>query len=318
MSPPLRPVPVRYPSSVSVLAALLILSFFDRLQQSFLTVEGIRRMHRSRDIQGLAAALNHADPDIQYEAVEALGDIRDPATVAPLAALFTADGFTAVRWKVAEALARIGTPSVDPLVAALSHPDDDVRWKAAIALGEIKDSRAIEPLVRLLSDTDRFVKGRAALALGMIGEPAVEPLLRALSEGDGNQRWGAVIALGKIQDPRAIEPLIRALADKYENVRAEAAAALAAIGEPAVEPLIRFLKYSEGTARIEVMNALGDLQAADAIEPLIQLLERATEEERRTIAGVLDAILTPTAEAIAKRLWNGDGDDTGESGHAGE
>ncbi|OPY37391.1 MAG: putative lyase [Methanoregula sp. PtaU1.Bin051] len=318
MSSPLRQAPDPRFRGVMVLAVILVLGLFDRLQESFLTVSGIRRLQKSRDIRALVAALTHPDADIQYEAVSALGEIRDPATVGPLARLFTSEGFTAVRWKVAEALVRIGPPAVEPLIAALSHPDDDVRWKAAVALGEIGDTKAIEPLIRLLSDTDRFVKGRAALALGMIGEPAVDPLIRALKEGDGNQRWGAAIALGRIKDIRAVEPLIRALADKYENVRAEAAASLAAIGQPAVAPLIRFLKYTDGTARVEVMNTLGDLQAAEAIEPLIQMLERATDEERRTIAGVLDVILTPSAEAIAKRLWSGDGKDTEGKKHAGE
>jgi HEAT repeat protein len=138
----------------------------------------------------------------------------------------------------------------------------------------------------------------------MTGVPAVDPLIQALHDGDGNQRWGAAIALGGIRDPAAVDPLILALADKYENVRAEAAAALVAIGEPAITPLIRFLKFSEGSVRIEVMTALGDLHARDAIEPLVQMLERADEEERHTINATLDAILTPSVERMAKGLWN--------------
>jgi HEAT repeat protein len=220
-----------------------------------------------------------------------------------------------VRWKTAESLAMIGAPSVEPLISALEHPDGDVRWKAAIALGEIKDPRAIGPLIRQLSDTDRFVKSRVAHALGMIGAPAVHTLIRTLLEGDGNLRWGAAIALGRIKDPQAVEPLIRALADKYENVRAEAATSLAAIGKPAIAPLIWFLKHSEGGMRIEVMNALGELHANDAIEPLVQMLEKANEEERQAIAATLDTILAPSVSRLAKRLWNGNepergGDDT--------
>jgi HEAT repeat protein len=82
------------------------------------------------------------------------------------------------------------------------------------------------------------------------------------------------------------------------------------MGEPAIAPLIRFLKYSEGTVRIEVMTALGELHASDAIEPLVQMLEKADEEERRAIAATLDSILTPAAEQLAKRLWNGNNHET--------
>ena len=225
--------------------------------------------------------------------------------VEPLAAALKNDEFSGVRWKAAEALAKHGPAAVDVLVGALRHEDDDVRWKAAVALGEIGDPRAIDPLILLLCDEDRFVKSHAALALGSIGEPAVKPLLHALSEGDGNLRWGAAIALGKIRDSRAIEPLIRALADKYENVRAESASSLAAIGKPALGPLLRFLKFSEGPERLEVVTALGELHDTDAIQPLIQILENADDDERKAIVDALDSILIPKIEPLIQKLLNG-------------
>jgi HEAT repeat protein len=293
-------------SRTTLLLSLLSgISFFNKLKNVFSSRNTIIKMKTARDVRGLIRLLSHDDPDIQYEAAEALGNIGDVSAVGPLISALKTGEISGVRWKAAEALAMIGPPSVDPLIDVLQYPDVDVRWKAAIALGEIGDPRAIGPLIRCLSDKDRFVIGRSALALGMIGKPAVEPLIRALQEGDGNLRWGAAIALGKAKDPDAVVPLIHALADKYENVRAEAVSSLAAIGKPAIAPLIRFLKYAGGTARIEMMNALGELQANDAIEPLVQLLEKGDEEERRAVAGALDAILIPSVEPLVKRLWNG-------------
>jgi HEAT repeat protein len=281
------------------------LSLFDQIRNVFSSRSSITRMKAVRDVRGLIRLLNHRDPDVQYEAAGALGDIRDPGAVEPLVTALKNDEISGVRWKAAEALSKIGAPAVDALIGALRHDDDDVRWKAAIALGEIGDPRSIDPLLILLCDEDRFVKSHAAYALSMIGEPAVDPLICALNEGDGNLRWGAAIALGKIQNPRAIEPLIRALADKYENVRAESAAALAAMGKPALEPLLQFLKFSDGDARLEVVTALGELHDTDAIQPLIQLLENADEEERKAIANALDAILVPAVKPLVARLRNG-------------
>ena len=167
-------------------------------------------MKAVHDVRGLVLLLNHRNPDIQYEAEEALGEIGD---VDPLAALLEGEPISGVRWKASESLARIGSPAVESLVTTLSHPDEDVR--------------------------------------------------------------------------------------------AEAAASMAAIGKPSIAPLIHFLKYSQGPVRIEVMNALGDLHANDAIEPLVQMLGKADEQERCAIASTLDAILTPSVEQLAKRLWNG-------------
>jgi HEAT repeat protein len=304
-------IPARVDASprMSGITLLFILvsgiSLFDQLKNIFSSRDSIPGMKAARDVRGLIRLLKHRDLDVQYGAAEALGEIGDSGAVEPLIAALKNDEYVGVRWKAAEALSKIGAPSVEALIGALRHPDDDVRWKAAIALGEIGDPRAIGPLIILLCDEDRFVKSHAALALGAIGEPAVNPLLRALREGDGNLRWGAAIALGKIRDPRAIEPLIRALADKYENVRAESATALAAMGKPALEPLLRFLTFSDGPTRLEVVTALGELHDTDAIQPLIQFLENADEDERKAIADALDAILIPTVEPLVRKLRNG-------------
>ena len=303
------PARVDATSRMSRKTLLLILlsgiSLFDQIRNVFSSRSSITGMKAGQDVRGLIRLLNHRDPDVQYEAAAALGDIGDSDAVEPLIAALKNNELSGVRWKAAEALSKIGAPAVDALIGALRHHDDDVRWKAAIALGEIGDPRAIEPLIALLCDEDRFVKGRAAHALGLFGEAAVDPLIRALREGDGNLRWGAAIALGKIRDTRAVEPLIRALADKYENVRAESASSLAAIGKPALEPLLQFLKFSDGSARFEVVRTLGELKDSDAIQPLIQMLENADDEERNVIANALDAILIPSIEPLVRKLRNG-------------
>ena len=291
--------------SVVILIVLVGLSFLERLNCGDLFGPDIKKLTRTRNLQGLIHALRHKDPKIQYDAAEALGEIGDILAIEPLITALTHNELSGVRWKAAEALSKIGAPAVDALVGALRHIDDDVRWKAAIALGEIGDQRAIGPLISLLCDEDRFVKSRAAYALGLIGEPAVEPLIFALREGDGNLRWGAAIALGKIRDPRAIDPLIRALADKYENVRAESAKSLAAIGKPALGQLVRFLQNSDRSVRIEVVTALGELKDTDAIQPLMQILETADEDERVEIADALDAILITAVEPLSRRLRKG-------------
>jgi len=281
------------------------LSFLERFSCISLFGTDVKKLRESRNVQGLIFALQNKDPTVQYDAAEALGDIGDERAVEPLLTALKNDETGGVRWKAAEALSKLGTPAVAGLISALQHDDDDVRWKAAIALGEIGDPKSISPLISLLCDDDRYVRSRSAYALSMIGEPAVDPLIHALREGDGNLRWGAAIALGKIQNPRAIEPLIRALADKYENVRAESAAALAAIGKPALGPLLQVLKFSDGAVRLEIVTALGELHDTGAIQPLIQLLENADEDERKAIADALDAILVPAVKPMIMRIRNG-------------
>lgn len=256
------------------------------IRDRILSTVNITRLKEEKDIPGLIRALRNPDMNVQYEAAQALGELRDPAAVQSLMMVLTDDQYSGIRWKAAEALAQIGTPAVEPLIAALSHPVEDVRWKAAIALGEIGDTRAIGPLIELLRDEDRFVKGRAAYALGLIGSPAVGGLIRALREGDGNLRWGAAIALGNIRDPQSISPLLYALGDRYENVRSEAASALAAIGSPVVIPAREFLRDAGEMEALETIGVLGEIGTPDAVlvleglhsHPVQGVRERAAAE----------------------------------------
>ena len=56
---------------------------------------------------------------------------------------------------------------VKGLIKALGYQEDDeIRSRAAAALGEIGDTRAVEPLIAALKDSRYSVGQQAALALG--------------------------------------------------------------------------------------------------------------------------------------------------------
>ena len=253
-----------------------------------LSSANVQKMKDDRNVRGLVMALKHKDPAVAYEAVEALGEIGDPAAVGPLIDALYGDKYSGIRWKAAEALTRIGKEAVPYLVGALENPDEDVRWKAAIALGEIGDERAIDPLIRLLGDEDRFVRSRAAYALGIMGEPVIGPLADALNDENADLRWGAVMALGRIQADSATGALIRATTDVNEGVRQEAMTALTASGKAGVAVLLDALKWAKKEEKINIIKVLAEIGSNEAIEPLMQLLEFADMETRpliiRTIA----------------------------------
>jgi len=65
-----------------------------------------------------------------------------------------------------KAIAKVlGMPS---LISALKDEDWRVRWKAAAALGELKDPRAVEPLISALKDEVYMLRFWAAVALNKI------------------------------------------------------------------------------------------------------------------------------------------------------
>jgi HEAT repeat protein len=80
---------------------------------------------------------------------------------------------------------RLGPIAVDPLIAALNSQDDDVRRKAAEALGYIKDKRAIDALTHLLKDPKSEVRSQADWALARInGSPEGAPASADVKEQD--------------------------------------------------------------------------------------------------------------------------------------
>jgi hypothetical protein len=153
------------------------------------------------------------------------------------------EGAAVVRYD-AELAARLGKRVVPVLIRALHHPSPQVRKQAALALGEIKDRRAIEPLGRALWDECAAVREAAAQALGGLGDVrAVDLLVQILHKDDSDKivlfhdRQSAAQALASLGDPRALAPLEEALQDQRPAVRAAATKALAVIrGEPANGP----------------------------------------------------------------------------------
>ncbi len=141
-----------------------------------------------RDLPALTTYLKDTDYRVRYRAAAALGDISDPHAIPALLEALgdhdASDESSHVNTCASEALAKIGTPALTPLLAAVpahpNHPHD--RWRrywVIDALGLLGNPLAVEPLIALLDDT--AMREVAAEALGRIGDSrALEPLERLL------------------------------------------------------------------------------------------------------------------------------------------
>jgi len=89
---------------------------------------------------------------------------------------------TPVRIKARQYLVAIGEPAVSPLVEALAHRNQWVRWDTAKSLGQIDSPAAAQALVRALEDDMFDVRWLAAKGLLTVGRDALVPLLHALLE----------------------------------------------------------------------------------------------------------------------------------------
>jgi HEAT repeat protein len=115
----------------------------------------------------------------------ALGGKAPSAKVRALIAALGGEEGTA-RHGAREALVAIGKPAVRSLIEALQDPNELVRWKAAKALGEIRDKNSAPALVVALEDKSSGIRWLAAEGLIALGRHALPPLLRALVQRAGS------------------------------------------------------------------------------------------------------------------------------------
>ena len=96
--------------------------------------------------------------------------------------------------RAAQLLMRLAPSSVDVLIGCL--PDPAAGRRAALALGQIKDIRALQPLIEALQHSEAGTRAASCAALGELRDPsAVEPLLAATQDPDFTVRAGAGSAL---------------------------------------------------------------------------------------------------------------------------
>ncbi|HEU0016267.1 MAG TPA: HEAT repeat domain-containing protein, partial [Longimicrobium sp.] len=121
------------------------------------------------------------------------------------------------------------------IAAAAGHAGPDVRRRAALAAGRIRDRRGIPALGRLLGDADTAVAAAAAFGLGQMGDTAAVPLLAPYVSADRIARAPTVVgeaayAIAKLQHPQARAALERLLREAEEGPGAREAVGSALLG----------------------------------------------------------------------------------------
>jgi HEAT repeat protein len=140
------------------------------------------------------------NPDLKVELAGALGTPwAKPSGAGALIEGFRGAEDASVRWSIGNALADVATDAeFDAIVELVKDKRyGRSRERLAVALGRMKDPRAVDVLIGLLDDAD--VVGHAVAALGKLrarrARPQVEALLR---HEDASVRRAAKTALARV------------------------------------------------------------------------------------------------------------------------
>lgn len=218
-----------------------------------------------------AKDITNADERVRLRAVQRLGERPDPSIVAGV----FGDSSWRVRREAADAIAKsTDEHAVRTLIAAIRERHQDLSTLNA-TLTALANSAAdvVGPVSALLDDPDHDIRTYAALALGMLRDHrAVPALVHRLGDPDENVRFHVLEALGRIGD-RSTADVIAAVAETRDFTVAFAALeALAAIGEPSVAH--RLLSFLDDELLAEpAITCIGLLASEEVIGPLMLSLE---------------------------------------------
>jgi HEAT repeat protein len=151
----------------------------------------IQRLKREGDVAALIQELynpDHSGPGgLRALVVRALGKVRDPRAVEPLARLVSEDTDEIVAATAARSLGEIGHDSAIPtLVHAVEEGADLTKAWAADSLGKLGARHTAPKLVQLLGSQNRVVRRAAAQALGRVGDRS---MIGALSQAANGEKW---------------------------------------------------------------------------------------------------------------------------------
>ena len=149
--------------------------------------------------------------------------------------------------------------AIPGLLTALEDPNNQVRLRTAMALGQIGSEAAIAALLTALEDPNNEVRGNAVAALRQIGsEAAIAALLTALEHPNNEVRGNAAVALGQIGGEAAIAALLTALEDLGLDVPGTAAHGLKQIGRATTIAALWQLYFRQ--PRVQLEEAISAIQ----------------------------------------------------------
>lgn len=160
------------------------------------------------DVQSMIDLVYDEDPDIRIFATDILGSIQNASVVQALCEALLHDPEVNVRYQAAISLGEIKDPkSVDVLKQAISD-EEWVQYAAIGALAKIRDTHSVDILLQALDTVSPLVVSIIIEALGDIGSvKAVPRLLEYLSKWEGPIRIKALKAVIQILGPNALNLL---------------------------------------------------------------------------------------------------------------
>lgn len=227
----------------------------------------------------------NASNEVHSQALDALGEIGDPALAGPVIELLKDETYGDLQESGFAVLAQLNSETARAfLLDQMREGERRGRRRAIHALANIipdhdagQDSRRgiLEAVTEALLDQDPDVRISAAKVLGDSNHlPAVVPLTLLLSDPVADVRKEIISVLGKMRGPEIVNRLLALLEEANGDLKPCIARALGEIGDPrSLKPLTAMLDTKDENLLGEVIRSLGKIGEPGPKTKIAEILE---------------------------------------------
>jgi len=181
------------------------------------------------------------------------------------------------------------------LIRLLKDPEEEVRRMAASALERLDGMNNLPMILERYKRGDKVTRLRAIYALGKLGTDECLPALIHALDNDLEEdvRATAIRVLAELKDLRTLPALVLRLNDPSPTIQTMIAEALGNFRHKNLaQRLIPLLRKENKYLVIAAMESLGRMNAVEAMEEIIKLMNHPAPEVRKTAAKVLGELQT--------------------------
>lgn len=240
----------------------------------------------------LAELLKVNNLGVQEAAESSLRKIGGKATVHAVLPLLRSED-PPVRNLSMDILREIGGEDLPSLMDMMTDSDDDIRIFMSDILGSCNNVMAVQPLCEaLLRDPEVNVRYQAAVSLGNLGYVEAAECLNKAMQDDEWVQYAVIEALTKIQHSSSVDALVKALGKSSDLVASMIIDALGEMGNvKAVTMLLRRMEDSPTALRNKIVKAVVNILGGKSLKLL-------SGEERENFREYMLAALKDEDEEI--------------------
>jgi FOG: HEAT repeat len=250
----------------------------------------ILRALGSQELQSIIPLLKEEDVDIRIFATDILGSAGNVMAVAPLCEALLKDPEVNVRYQAAVSLGDLGLPEAAKCLNQAMRDEEWVQYSVIEALAKIRHASSIDAMVKAMAHSSELVVSMIIDALGDMGNvKAVSLLLGRMEESPSALRNKIVKAIVKILGAKLVALLPK---DARENFREYLLVALEDEDEEVQDAAIRGLSF------------MGGDDAAAGIFAIAVKLD--TDQDQDRLDHILGALAQMGVTAVIKNALRGD------------